>query len=190
MSTHFQGAMFDDRIWFYFRKKAFIAKEFVENCVALGLGEDEQSMEAMPQCSIHEVTNKTLRKLGASIDECKCLLGTTKDALNEFSIAKFYSRIMKRATISTNYWLSRSINRDIIWCFGAVRISNLFFQVPLLRRYRPATWRHHTWYHRLPVSTLIQRFLSWKWRCKPLVFVSFSLFLGSQRVDDSLSEIR
>lgn len=108
MSTHFQGDMFDDRIRFYFRKKAFIAKEFVENCVALGLGEDEQSMEAMPQCSIHEVTNKTLRKLGASIDECECPLGTVKDALNElyreFSVANLYNRIVRRvrrATIST-----------------------------------------------------------------------------------------
>ncbi|CAM9212093.1 unnamed protein product, partial [Ascophyllum nodosum] len=50
--------------------KALLAREFVDNCVSRDLAEDETWTEAMPQCSVHEASNHTLRRLGASINRC------------------------------------------------------------------------------------------------------------------------
>ena len=57
--------------------KALLAREFVDNCVSRDLAEDETWTEAMPQCSVHEASNHTLRRLGASINRCQCSLEAT-----------------------------------------------------------------------------------------------------------------
>eukprot|EP00904_Undaria_pinnatifida_P002294 jgi/Undpi1/12065/HiC_scaffold_4.g01763.m1 len=52
------------------REEARIAREFVAHCVAFGVAEEEERTGEEPQCSIHEATNQTLRRLGTSVDRC------------------------------------------------------------------------------------------------------------------------
>lgn len=58
------------------REEARIAREFVAHCVAFGVAEEEERTGEEPQCSIHEATNQTLRRLGTSVDRCKHAVGT------------------------------------------------------------------------------------------------------------------
>lgn len=56
-----------------FRETALLAKEFVGDCVAFGVAEDEERTGFEPSCSVHEGANATLRRLGENIDRCKCV---------------------------------------------------------------------------------------------------------------------
>lgn len=57
------------------RHEATLAGEFVESCVAMGVAEEEERTGEMPQCSVHEGSNATLRRLGDSVDRCECPVG-------------------------------------------------------------------------------------------------------------------
>ena len=53
------------------REESRIAREFVARCVAFDVAEEEERMGEEPQCSIHEASNHTLRRLGSSVDRCE-----------------------------------------------------------------------------------------------------------------------
>lgn len=50
---------------------ADLAREFVQGCVARGLGEEEERTGDEPQCLASEASNVTLRRLGENVDRCE-----------------------------------------------------------------------------------------------------------------------